>query len=166
MTALAFTGTFSKSPLAWGFKADEVITGAQGAHVRLTDGKRYLDWVSGLGSNLLGYGVYHDKFRIAMEGALYNSGAGSLSLEHQLEGEGAERLTELLRRNIGHWRVADLKARFAKTGSEVTTMAVRLARAVTGHYGILTVAGGYHGWNDWTVARSEPAWGVTPTEGA
>jgi glutamate-1-semialdehyde aminotransferase len=43
--------------------------------------------------------------------------------------------------------------RFGKTGTDVTTAAVRLARAFTGRDRIL-ICGGYHGWADWSVERN------------
>jgi glutamate-1-semialdehyde aminotransferase len=43
--------------------------------------------------------------------------------------------------------------RFSKTGADVTSAAVRLARAFTGRDKVLCC--GYHGWHDWYI-------GVTP----
>jgi glutamate-1-semialdehyde 2,1-aminomutase len=48
--------------------------------------------------------------------------------------------------------------RFCKNGSDATTAAVRLARAITGRSHILTT--GYHGWHDWTLATTPPHLGV------
>lgn len=161
---LTFTGTFSKSPLAWGFEEELCVEEAHGVRVRLSDGKEYIDWVSGLGSNLLGYGVYNNAYAKAIINQL-GKGGGSLSLPSLLEQQVAEKLAHLLEVNTPGWQGQKLGVRFAKTGSDTTTMAVRLARAITGKSGILCVKGGYHGWGDWTVARTEPAYGVTDTEG-
>ena len=46
--------------------------------------------------------------------------------------------------------------RFSKTGADVTSAAVRLARAFTGRDKVLCC--GYHGWHDWYIVghRSPP----------
>ena len=41
------------------------------------------------------------------------------------------------------------RVRFSKTGCDVTTAAVRLARAFTGRDRVLCC--GYHGWHDWYI---------------
>jgi glutamate-1-semialdehyde aminotransferase len=161
--SLSYTGTFSKSPQAWGFEKDLVVTCAEGAEVGLSDGKWYVDWVSGLGTNLLGYGTASQRVHRAVISNL-QGGGGSLSLPHRLEAETAEKLSILLSENIADWNNEQVSVRFAKTGSDVTTMSIRLARAVTGRPYILTMKGGYHGWGDWTISRTRPAWGVTATE--
>jgi glutamate-1-semialdehyde aminotransferase len=48
--------------------------------------------------------------------------------------------------------------RFAKTGAEVTSAAVRLARAFTGREQVLCC--GYHGWHDWYIGTTERHRGV------
>lgn len=48
--------------------------------------------------------------------------------------------------------------RFGKTGSDVTSAAVRLARAATGREHI--AAGGYHGWHDWYIGSTTRHLGV------
>jgi len=45
-------------------------------------------------------------------------------------------------------------ARFARTGGESMTMAVRIARARTGRDGVAVC--GYHGWHDWYLAANLP----------
>lgn len=160
---LSFTGTFSKSPLAWGFEPELCVVDAYGATLKLSDGREYLDWVSGLGSNLLGYGNFNQHYSKMLERQLW-LGGGSLSLPHKLEYQVADKLAQLLQANVPGWQGQKLGVRFAKTGSDVTTMAVRLARAITDKSGILTVKGGYHGWGDWTIARTPPAHGITDTE--
>jgi glutamate-1-semialdehyde aminotransferase len=49
--------------------------------------------------------------------------------------------------------------RFGKNGTDATTAAVRLARAFTGRDTVL-ICGGYHGWNDWSIAGTERDRGV------
>ena len=44
-------------------------------------------------------------------------------------------------------------ASFGKNGADVTTIAVRIARAVTGRNHIAYC--GYHGWHDWYIANTD-----------
>ena len=48
--------------------------------------------------------------------------------------------------------------RFGKNGSDVTTAAIRIARAFTGKN--LIAASGYHGWHDWYIGSSTRDLGV------
>lgn len=153
--ALAMTGTFSKSPLAWGFEPNLTVVSAQGCHVELSDGRLYVDWVSGLGTNLFGYGYLNDLIIEELK-----RGGGSHSLPHQLEYEAAELITNCLSKHIPYWNQANLQARFCLSGTDAVTMAVRLARVVTGVNKIICATGGYHGWADWTISRTSPAAGV------
>lgn len=159
MSHLAVTGTFSKAASAFGLPADTTITEAQGARVTLNDGSNLLDWISGLGSSLLGYCAQGHLNHVAHH--LHKTG-GSLSLPSALEAQVAEKLCLMLGAHVPAWRPDTISARFAKTGSDVTTMAVRLARAVTQRPYILTFQGGYHGWQDWTISRIEPGHGLLP----
>jgi glutamate-1-semialdehyde aminotransferase len=69
----------------------------------------------------------------------------TFSLVHPLEVE----LAELVREVVPNAQAV----RYSKTGAEVTSAAVRLARAYTGRDRVLCC--GYHGWHDWYI-------GVTP----
>jgi glutamate-1-semialdehyde 2,1-aminomutase len=157
MNYLANYGTYSKSPSAWGFPPDTYIDRAKGAKVRLNDGQWYTDWVSGLGSSILGFAdpkmTTHLVFWLEY-------GAGSLSLPSSLERLVAEKLCHMVGSNVPGWKPDDISVRFAKTGSDVTTMAVRLARAVTGRKLVVSMTGHYHGWGEWSVSRTYPAYGV------
>jgi glutamate-1-semialdehyde 2,1-aminomutase len=51
--------------------------------------------------------------------------------------------------------------RFSKTGCDVTSAAVRLARAFTGRSKVLCC--GYHGWHDWYVATTDRHAGIPET---
>jgi glutamate-1-semialdehyde 2,1-aminomutase len=48
--------------------------------------------------------------------------------------------------------------RFGKSGTDVTTAAVRLARAYTGRNHVM--ATGYHGWADWSMSRTDRNSGI------
>jgi glutamate-1-semialdehyde 2,1-aminomutase len=147
-------GTFSKSPLLWGLPESLTVTRAYGSTLELSDGRVVTDFCSGLGTNLLGYNnpdqrLYIDRFPFVAP-----------SLPHYLEHQVADKLALLLGNNVPGWTPEGLGVRFCKTGSEATTMAVRLARAVTGKDWIVTFVDGYHGWHDWTISRTEPGWGI------
>lgn len=154
---LSAPGTFSKSPSMFGFEPDLHVTQADGQRLGLSDGKWYIDWPNGLGGNLIGYN--DPLFTQALVDQLYRVG-GSVSLPTRLEYEVAELLCTMLGKHIIGWQPSLLSARFAKTGSDATTMAVRLARAVTGRDWAVCFRGHYHGWGDWTVSRTDPAHGI------
>lgn len=160
---LSFPGTFSKSPLSFGLPEDTHIIKAHGCRVTLNDGKEYIDWISGLGSNLLGYGSYNRQWMLYVSNALSLWG-GSLSLPHQIEYAVADQLCSLLSSRIPYWNGDPISCRFMKTGSDATTSAVRLARSVTANPTIVCVKGGYHGWHSWTIGRTQPAHGITRNE--
>ena len=74
----------------------------------------------------------------------------TFSLMHPLEVEVAELIRGLV-------PGADA-VRFSKTGCDVTSAAVRLARAYTGRERVLCC--GYHGWHDWYVGTTARPLGV------
>lgn len=150
-------GTFSKHPSFWGkdFQPEYLVEG-RGASVKGNNGVWYLDWVSGLGANLLGHCNIGWESYVNM----YLRQGVSFSLPTQLEYEVAEQLVTLLGQHITHWQDTPLQVRWVKTGSDACDAAVRLARAVTGKTLILNL--GYHGWDDAFIAGSPPALGIVP----
>ncbi len=74
----------------------------------------------------------------------------TFSLVHPLEVE----LAELIREVVPNAE----SVRYGKTGAEVTSAAVRLARAFTGRDKVLCC--GYHGWHDWYIGVSSRDAGV------
>lgn len=123
-------------------------TRASGAFLWGSDGKRYLDFVCGLGTNLLGY----SNERLVTGVSDWLRRGWSHSLATTLEVETAEKLKEL-------FPFVDA-FKFLKTGGEATSAAVRIARAATGRTNVLSH--GYHGWHDAFVSLSAPALGVPP----
>jgi glutamate-1-semialdehyde 2,1-aminomutase len=121
----------------------------QGGFVWDDAGKRYVDFIGGLGSCLLGYAA--GEITDAVTQALRDG--SSLSLSSTLEVETAEKLKECL-------PFVD-QVRFLKTGSEACSAALRIARASTGRLGVLSH--GYHGWHDEFVSLTPPATGVPRT---
>jgi glutamate-1-semialdehyde 2,1-aminomutase len=108
---------------------------AVGAGFRDLEGRRYIDYVMGWGSCLLGYA--HPGVQAAIADVLAQ---GCLpTLPHQLQ----MHLTEQL---CSTFASAEM-ALFGKNGSDVVTAGVRLARLATGRPHVLF--SGFHGWQDW-----------------
>jgi glutamate-1-semialdehyde-2,1-aminomutase len=139
--------TFSKGPLAFvQGAAPNFLDRAKGPFVWDVDGNRYIDYISGLGSVILGHchpAVQEAVMRQMQTGMSY-------SLPHPLEVEVAERLCELI-------PCAEM-VRFGKNGSDVTTAAVRVARAFTQRDKVARC--GYHGWHDWYIGSTSRNLGV------
>lgn len=147
--------TLSKGPEMWGtnWRPATIIRG-EGAYLCDANGGRWLDWVSGLGSNLLGHG--DPDFADYVAGELWD-GTG-FSLPSYREQETAEKLVALLGAYVPGWSADPLSVRFGLSGSDACAMAVRLARAVTGRS--LCLAVGYHGWHSDFVVATPPAHGI------
>lgn len=106
----------------------------QGAVVEDVDGTHYIDYIGGLGANLLGHN--HPAVLAAIQAALPD---GLLhSLPTALEVSVTEQLLDAI-------PGAEM-GRFFKTGADATSAAVRLARYLTGKQRLITV--GYNGWHD------------------
>lgn len=113
---------------------------AKGSLIRDLDGNRYVDFVAALGAVTLGYA--EDSVNRAVSEQLSN---GTLfSLSHPLELEVAEILRDMI--------PCCEMVRFGKNGSDMTTTAIRLARAYTNREHVALC--GYHGWHDWSAAHS------------
>ncbi|HEX4632631.1 MAG TPA: aminotransferase class III-fold pyridoxal phosphate-dependent enzyme, partial [Gemmatimonadales bacterium] len=119
----------------------------RGSHVWDVDGTRYLDMTMGVGPLVLGYG--HPAVDAAIRRQL-DDGI-TFSLMHPLEVQVAEQIRAVV-------PCAD-SVRFSKTGADVTSAAIRLARAFTGRSKVLCC--GYHGWHDWFVGTTDRASGIT-----
>ena len=139
--------TFSKSPTSFvQGVAPNFVGRAEGALVWDVDGNRYIDYVMGLGPVILGHAD-----RAVNEAAVRQMEFGiTYSLPHPIEVEVAE---ELCRRIP----CAEM-VRFGKNGSDVTSAAVRVARAFTRRDKIARC--GYHGWQDWYIGSTSRWLGV------
>lgn len=138
--------TFSKSRLQFPQPSPLFVTHGQGATVWDVDGNEYIDLVSALLPNVLGY---RDPDVDSAVRRQLSSGI-SFSLATELEASLAERLVRLI--------PCAEAVRFGKNGSDATSAAVRLARAFTGRSHV--ISHGYHGWHDWSVARTPRNKGV------
>ena len=114
---------------------------SKGCKIWDLDGKEYIDMsIMGIGTNILGYGhpeVDESVMKIVKDG---NMSTFNCSEEVYL----AEKLVEL-----HSW--ADM-VRFARSGGEINSIAVRIARAYTGKDKIAIC--GYHGWHDWYLSTN------------
>jgi glutamate-1-semialdehyde aminotransferase len=118
----------------------------RGSRVWDVDGNEYIDYTMAVGPLVLGY------CQPEVDEAIVRQLADGItfSLVHPLEVE----VAELVRRIVpGAERV-----RFSKTGCDVTSAAVRLARAHTGRSTVLCC--GYHGWHDWYIAVTDRNAGI------
>ncbi|HMD45379.1 MAG TPA: aminotransferase class III-fold pyridoxal phosphate-dependent enzyme [Acidimicrobiales bacterium] len=141
------TQTLSKSPTQFVQGAHPIfIERGRGAHLFDVDGNEWIDEPMALGPIVLGYAdpVVDEAIRRQLEAGI------TFTLMHHLEVEVAERIVELC---------PGVEAvRFAKTGSDVLSGAVRAARAGTGRDVVLVA--GYHGWHDWYIGTTTRRLGV------
>ncbi|MDP6776908.1 MAG: aminotransferase class III-fold pyridoxal phosphate-dependent enzyme, partial [Candidatus Latescibacteria bacterium] len=113
---------------------------AKGCRVWDVDGNEYVDWMSGVGTIILGHA--DDAVDAAVKeqidkGSIY-------SLVHESAVELAEELVRII--------PSAECVRYAKGGGEACTVAVRIARGVAGRDKVLFC--GYHGWHDWYLAAN------------
>lgn len=139
--------TFSKSYVQFPAGRHPLyVTHGDGARVFDVDGNDYVDLVGAILPVVLGYRDpdVDEAIRRQLDRGI------SFSLATELEVELAEKLCQLIPCAEG--------VRFGKTGTDVTTAAVRLARAYTGRDGV--AVGGYHGWADWSMAVTDRDLGI------
>jgi glutamate-1-semialdehyde aminotransferase/spore coat polysaccharide biosynthesis protein SpsF (cytidylyltransferase family) len=139
--------TFSKSHLQFPpGRAPLYVTHGDGARIFDVDGNDYVDLVNAILPVILGYRDQDvdDAIRHQIDRGI------SFSLATPLEYE----LAELLKRHIP---CAEM-AKFGKSGTDVTSAAIRLARACTDRDRIIMT--GYHGWADWSMAPTDRNLGI------
>ena len=116
-------------------------TKAEGVKTWDLDGNEYIDMsISGIGANILGFADPDvDK---AVTETVKNGNSCSLNCTEEVE------LADILC-DIHPW--GDM-VRYARSGGESMSIAVRIARAFTGRDKIAFC--GYHGWHDWYLAAN------------
>jgi len=148
----AYTQTLAKGPGQYiNGVAPKYLQKGKGSHVWDVDGNEYIDYQMAIGPISLGY-VYE-----AVDSAIreqLNDGI-TFSQMHPLEVEVAELIRDVVPN-------ADM-VRYSKTGCDVTTAAVRLARAATGKNKVLCC--GYHGWHDWYISVTDRDKGIPASVG-
>src|SRR5215472_6726224 len=115
--------------------APKYLQRGKGSHVWDVDGNEFIDFTMAVGPLSLGYA--YDAVDRAIRDQLEDG--ITFSMMHPLEVEVAELIREVVPN-------AEM-VRFSKTGADVTSAAVRLARAFTGRSKVICC--GYHGWHDW-----------------
>jgi glutamate-1-semialdehyde aminotransferase len=110
------------------------LSHGKGCYVWDTRGNQYIDFVCGLGVNLLGYA--HEEVNQAIVDQLRKG--CTLSLGTELEIRTAEKVKEMF--------PFVEKVRFLKTGTDACEAAVRIARAYSGDNQGGILSSGYHGW--------------------
>src|ERR1700759_5396616 len=126
--------------------APKYLKKGQGAHVWDVDGNVYLDYNMAIGPVSLGYAYPRVDDAII---AQLKDGI-TFSMMHELEVE----LAELIHRIIPNAE----SIRISKTGADVTSAAIRVARAYTGRKKVLCC--GYHGWHDWYISVTSRNGGI------
>ncbi len=110
----------------------------EGAYLWDNEGKRYIDYHAGFAPYFLGHNF----------APINQAAAAALSSGDSLFGAGPSiaegRLAELICENVP----AAEKVTFLNTGSEATSLAIRIGRAITGRQHIIVMQGGYNGNHD------------------
>ncbi len=126
--------------------APKYLEKGKGSHVWDVDGNEYIDFLMGIGPLSLGYS--YDKVDDAIKAQLEKG--ITFSLMHPLEVEVAELINSIVPNAES--------VRYSKTGADVTSAAIRVARAYTGREKILCC--GYHGWHDWYISVTDRNQGI------
>lgn len=126
--------------------APKYLQRGKGSHVWDVDGNEFIDFNMGIGPISLGYCYVpvDDAIKAQLQDGI------TFSMMHPLEVEVAELIREIIPN-------AEM-IRYSKTGADVTSAAVRLARAFTGRDKVLCC--GYHGWHDWYIGVTDRNKGI------
>lgn len=111
---------------------------AKGGKVKDVDGNVYIDMLCAYGPIIIGH--REREIDNAVINQIKKKGF-CMSLVQPVQNALAKKITEII--------PCAEKVVFVKTGSDATTLAVRIARGFTGKKKILRC--GYHGWHDWCV---------------
>ena len=132
------TQTLAKGPGQWTKGvAPKYIQKGKGSHVWDVDGNEYIDYNAAIGPVSLGYAypVVDEAIKKQLEEGI------TFSLMHPLEVE----YSELIQQVIPNAEAVKI----SKTGADVCSAAIRVARAFTGREKVFCC--GYHGWHDWYI---------------
>jgi glutamate-1-semialdehyde 2,1-aminomutase len=126
--------------------APKYLLRGKGSHVWDVDGNEFIDFNMAIGPISLGYA--YDKVDEAINQQLKDG--ITFSLMHPLEVEVAEMLNKIIPNAES--------VRYSKSGADVTSAAIRVARAFTKREKILCC--GYHGWHDWYISVTDRNAGI------
>jgi glutamate-1-semialdehyde 2,1-aminomutase len=117
--------------------APKYIQRGKGSHVWDVDGNEYIDFNAAIGPLSLGYAypAVDEAIKKQLEEGI------TFSMMHPLEVE----VSELLQKVIPNAEAVKI----SKTGADVCSAAIRVARAFTGREKVFCC--GYHGWHDWYI---------------
>lgn len=117
--------------------APKYIQRGKGSHVWDVDGNEYIDYNAAIGPVSLGYAypAVDEAIKKQLEDGI------TFSMMHPLEVE----VSELLQQVIPNAEAVKI----SKTGADVCSAAIRVARAFTGREKVFCC--GYHGWHDWYI---------------
>jgi glutamate-1-semialdehyde 2,1-aminomutase len=117
--------------------APKYLQKGKGSHVWDVDGNEYIDFNAAIGPLSLGYAypAVDEAIKKQLEDGI------TFSLMHPLEVE----LSELIQEVIPNAEAVKI----SKTGADVCSAAIRVARAFTGREKVFCC--GYHGWHDWYI---------------
>lgn len=147
--------TYSRGDDQFPANAPALLERGKGAYVWDTDGHRYLDYGMALRSVTLGYGYPEVNDAAIAEIA---KGVG-LTRASMTELQAAERLSQLI--------PAAEMIKFGKNGSNVTTAAVKIARAYTGRrYVCVPRQHPFFSFDDWFIGSTAIKRGVLPDHAA
>ena len=133
--------TFSKSITQLPFGVSPYFAkSAKGSKLIDVDDNQYIDFISALAAVNIGY-LDEDITKAVIEQVQKGS---IFSLSSELEIALAQKLNEII--------PCSEMVRFGKNGSDVTSAAIRIARAYTKKD--LVVVCGYHGWQDWYISST------------
>ena len=107
-----------------------------------TNNKKYTDMIFAVGTNVLGYG--NRRVNTAVNKAIKNGNMSTLNSYDEVN-----LASKLLK--INKW--ADM-VKFARTGGEANTIAIRIAKAACNPKRQNIAVCGYHGWHDWYLASN------------
>ena len=114
---------------------------AKGCKVWDLDGKEYIDMsIMGIGTNILGYG--HPEVDEAVLKSVMDGNMSTLNCPEEVY---------LIEKLIEMHPWADM-GRLARSGGEINSISIRIARAATGRDKIAIC--GYHGWHDWYLSTN------------
>lgn len=118
------------------------VSSARGAHVKDSDGNRYIDYVGSWGPMVLGH-AHPDVIEAVRETALSGLSFGAPT---ELETRMAEAICEIV--------PSMDSVRMCSSGTEATMSALRVARGFTGRDDILKFEGCYHGHSDSLLVKA------------